>query len=212
MSKRGVVFLLIIIAALVSSIVFMTNRLSYKDVYIDIKQPGVSIDISKSSGGDVISVSSSEAVKLKPGSYMYTPKGDGTDNSTETFEVKESFTLKIDPPYSSDKLNSILLESKDDIRKVITNKYPFVLQDYIISDEALYNRGEWYTAKIIQKVSGGNEPDIYRTIAHKDGSTWSISVKPTLSIDIESNKEVPSYAIRQVNLPLSNSAYSLLYP
>lgn len=186
---------------------------SYKNITFDIKEEGVSIKVVRTSDNKEVAISNgSSVVKLKEGSYTYSINTEGYSDKSTDLEVTKSTTITVYPELSKDKLNALLQNTRDSVRASLVSKYPFVSNEYLFGDEQLHNKGEWYSVKLIQKVSGGNQPDVYRTVLHKEGETWKISAKPALYISINSNKSIPENVIRQVNEPLSNSAYNLLYP
>lgn len=213
MNKRSIALVTIGVLVASAAIFGILEFASYKSITFESSEQNVSVKISNSTNGDEIkTVSLDEPVKLKEGSYMYSVTNEGFDNSSVSFNVSKDATITVKTSYSTEKLHSLLEEVRTSIHEVILGEYPFVNKDYIFGDESLHNKGEWYSAKLIQRVSGGNQPDIYRVIVHKENKVWTISTQPALSISIESNKSIPEDIIRQVNKPLSNSGYDLLYP
>lgn len=211
MNKR--IILVVVFIVLACATYFGIREItSYKEVSFSFKQPGVSIDVFSLDENKIASVSENSTIKLKTGSYYYTPKSDQFASDNVFFDVNGIETVEINPAYSKKYLDTLLEKESSSAQAVINTSYPTLITNYIVADESLAGKGEWYSTKLIQRVSGGNEPDVYRIILKKDGDIWKIVVSPRLAISIAEFKQVPEAAIRQANQPLSNEAYDLLYP
>lgn len=211
MNKRIIIGILVLLVS-VGAIFGVLEYVSYKQVSIVFKQPDVSIDIYSENQKKVSSASEDTTTKLKTGSYYYIPTTERYSSEKVNFEVSSDEIVEINPSYSKSFLSTLLTQERDAIQSVIIAAYPLITSDYIIADENLAGQGEWYSAKLIQRVSGGNEPDVYRVVLTKNAATWAVVVSPRLIVSVPNFSTVPNYIIRQVNEPLSNEAYVLLYP
>lgn len=213
MNKRLIITVLIGIIFVAGAFFGAMEYLSYKDVTVKFKVPNISIKIHNSDGNEIASVSANSTTRLKEGTYYYVPVSDTYSTDPVDFEVTGDETLlEVSPAYSTEYLASLLTKEQKPAQEALLAAYPEIKTNYIIGDEKLAYDGKWYTAKLMQRVSGGNEPDVYRVILKKTGDTWSTVVAPQLALSIKENPEVPEAAIRQVNEPLSTAAYALLYP
>lgn len=211
MNKR-IVLLLVSVIVVVAVIFGVREFLSYKDVAIVFKQPDIAIDIYAANGSKITATASDTSIRLKEGSYYYTPTNERYAHDKVYFTITKNETVEINPSYSKEFLSALLTQEQSTIKAILAASYSEVLPEYIISDEQLSHQGEWYSAKLIQRVSGGNEPDVYRVILKKEKTNWEVVISPRLVIAISEFKQVPEYIIRQINQPLSNEAYDLLYP
>lgn len=212
MNKRTIITLLVSIFLVIGAFFGAMEFLSYKDVSITFKKPNVDITIYTSGDTAVTSLSSDTTTRLKEGSYYYIPKSENYSSDKVYFEVRDNQAVEISPSYSSEFLAALLSKEQSAIRGVLIAAYPEVASRYVLGDERLAHHGEWYSVKIMQRVSGGNEPDVYRAVLKKEGNTWVIAATPQLILNISKNPSIPDSIIRQVNEPLSNEAYALLYP
>ena len=208
MNKKTIITSLIIFIVLIGGIFGAAEYLSYKTVHVIFKESNLAIDIyNNADNKQKASLSDSGDIKLKEGSYYYKPTTDSFSHDKVYFMVtSDDTTVEISPAYSSSRLNNILSTQEDTIHTVITTTYATIINNYIISDETLYHHGEWYSARLVQRVEGSNEPDVYRVILKKDGDSWKIAASPRLTISIKEFSNIPEYVIRQVNKSPSTQA------
>lgn len=212
MNKRVIIILAICVLVVVGAAIATIEFLSYKNVSFLLKKPGVSVAVYTVDDVSVGKFESNATTQLKEGNYYYVPEGENYASDEVRFEVDGDETIEVSPPYSADFLASLLSKEQAAIRSVLLSAYPEIKSEYIIGDEHLAQYGEWYFAKLIQRVSGGNEPDVYRVILKKENATWSVAASPQLVLSIAKNNSIPEAVIRQANEPLSTAAYALLYP
>jgi len=212
MNKRLIIGVLLLVVCVIGITVGISEFLSYKKVSVVFKQPDLTVVIYSADKNKVTTISDSAVIKLKTGQYYYVSSNEKYTQENIYFTVVNNESVEINPSYSYTYLLSLLKEQKTAIHTVLSAQYPTLNTNYIISDERLAHHGEWYSAKLIERVSGGNEPDVYRVILENKNNSWSIAVKPRLVISSAEFPSIPKYIITQVNGPLSNEAYALLYP
>ena len=205
MNKKGVIFLLVAAIAVVASIIGITFYLSYKTVHVVFKEDNLAVSVYSDNDDKMADISSTSDITLREGNYYYTPTTDGFSSDKVYFTVKNNdTTVEISPAYSSTRLSDLLEKNKEAIHAALAI-YP-LLSNYVIADESLYYYGEWYSAHLVQRVSGTREPDVYRVILKKDDDTWKIAVSPRITISINDFPSIPDYVIRQVNKAPSTQA------
>ena len=212
MTKGRIISVVIIALVVIGGAFGISEFLSYRDVSVTLKQPDAAVDIYTSSNQKVTTVSADEMIKLKVGDYYYKPVNEKFATENVTFTIKDTATIEINPSFSPSYLANLLIAQQNDIRAALISNYPSIATSYIVGDDSLSHQGEWYSAKLVQRVSGGNQPDVYRIILKKDAETWNVAVAPQFVIGKSANPTIPSDVIRKVNEPLSNEAYALLYP
>lgn len=213
MNKRLIISIIVIVVIVFAGAFGIKEFLSYKDVSVVLKQPDVAVTIYAMSGDKKItSLSDNTTLRLKTGQYYYTPTGEKYDTSKVYFDIEDSESVEVDPSYSREYLSKLLTIESQIVRDALTGKYPSITSGYIIGDEQLAHQGEWYTAKLIQRVSGGNQPDVYRVVMENKDDSWQVAIEPRLIIGAKEYSSIPQYVIQQANEPLSNEAYALLYP
>lgn len=190
----------------------ISEFLSYRDVSVVLKQSDAEVEIYNSDNRKITNVATDELIRLKVGEYYYKPVNEKFSTANVNFSIQDNTTVEIDPSFSPSYLANLLAAQQNDIRAALSSSYPSALASYVIGDEALAHKGEWYSAKLIQRVSGGNQPDVYRVILEKKNESWTIVASPQLVISKAADTAIPADVIRKVNEPLSNEAYALLYP
>ncbi len=201
----------IIFVVLIAALFIFIDYLSYKTISFNISDPSISITIYSQKDKKIADLNKSGSIKLKDGSYYYICNSEKYTQDHQLFNISGNTQITVDPVYSTSELVNMLIPETENIHKVLNNKYGSIINDYVIGDEQLYNKGEWYSSKLLTKVSGGNMPDIYRMIMHKINNSWVIVVSPRFVIDYGSFNSVPKNVIDSVNQPASTAAYSLLY-
>jgi len=210
---KGRIISAVIIALIVIGGAFGINEfLSYRDVSVVLKDPDAAVEIYTSNNQKITTVSADELIRLKVGDYYYKPVNEKFSTENIPFTVEDTTTIEINPFFSPSYLANLLIAQQNDIRATLVSSYPSIAASYIVGDDLLSHQGQWYSAKLVQRVSGGNQPDIYRIILKKDAEIWNVAVAPQLIISKSENPDVPVDVIRKVNEPLSNEAYALLYP
>ena len=213
MNKRVIITISVAVVLIVGAFIGTVEYLSYKDVSLTFTKPNVAVTIYNANGASVGTFSNDTTTKLKEGKYTYAATSDNYSTNKVAFEVSsDQRTVEISPAYSGAFLAELLTEEQKEIQGALTSKHPEIKTNYIIGDEHLAHLGEWYSAKLIQRVSGANEPDVYRVVLKKEDGVWKVIATPKLTLSIAENSSVPEYVIRQVNEPLSSEAYALLYP
>lgn len=204
---------LVILLAIIGTIIFgFIEYFSYRTVAIEFIKPDLSITIYNSTDNKITSLDKNENIKVKEGSYYYIPTSDSFNSDKVYFLVtNNNSVVEINPAYSNTRLSTLLDKEGSKIHSSLTSKYPAIVGGYVIGDEKLYNHGDWYSARLIQRPQGTDEPDIYRVILKKDNNVWKVVVSPRLIISVQDFPEIPTSYIKSVNEPLSSTAYSLLY-
>ena len=206
MNKKTIITLLVIGIILVGGCFGLVEYLSYKTVHIVFKRDDLAITIYKDNNKKKADVSSSSDIMLKKGTYYYTPTTDVFSHDKVYFTINsDDTTVEISPAYSSARLSTLLSQDTATIHTILTSSYS-MMSNYVIADETLYHHGEWYSARLIERVTGSNEPDVYRVILQKNNDTWKIVASPRLVISIKDFPNIPDYVIRQVNKAPSTQA------
>jgi len=124
------------------------------------------------------------------------------------FGLYYNFKDYIDPAYSNDVLISKMADEKDQIEKTITSL--FSSDNYSITNEKLYHRGEWFAGALtvyqINSFGGssfGNPDnyDNYYVVFKKNtrDNSWNLVGGPSLILTKPSNPSIPTYVLDDIN-------------
>ncbi len=210
MNKKNIT-LAILFVVIISAIFILIDYLSYKTINFKISDPSISLTIYSQKDKKITSLKESGSVRLKDGTYYYICNSEKYTQDQQLFTVSGDSEIIVDPSYSASMLVGLLTSETKNIHNVLNDKYSSIIANYVFGDEQLYNKGEWYSVKLLSKVSGGNMPDIYRVVMHKVDNSWVIAVSPRFVVEYSSFSSVPKNVIDSVNQPASTAAYSLLY-
>jgi hypothetical protein len=204
--------LIIAIALGVAGGVVVNNKNSYKNVSVSLGQNlqvGIYKDLSKSSNNSiysyagespVLTISSSQTVKLKMGVYDFVvndPTHQYENPVTKTTVNNLTNSVSINPTYSSQKLATMLQAEQASIQQALIGYYPSLPLLYTISNDRLYGLGEWYGARLTPI-----DPDIDDSVVvimQETNNKWSVAAAPQISIAIPSNPTIPSGVIDSVD-------------
>ncbi|OYW86337.1 hypothetical protein B7Z17_00610 [Candidatus Saccharibacteria bacterium 32-49-10] len=206
--KLSLIFV-ILIGAIIGTLVYLT---SVKSIDFKVARDDVKVEILRSDSNDVLkSFTGSQSVRLSKGDYFYRVISSRYSDESIKFTVDESKTININPVLSVDEIRNIYNREKEAIYNLLTVVYPQV-SGYIIADEKIHGEGDWYSAKLMEKVSPRDTPEVYRLILNKSAGNWEVAVTPRPIISITEFPDIPADFIRAVNESPSNDAYSLVFP
>jgi hypothetical protein len=206
-----IVVIVLVTAALVAFMVYRNRSLSVQYVTVNyLHSHGVAVyDVSETQNAktnkSVLAASlsrSGEKLKLSRGrSYMVSAQGDtGYENKTAGFVLgNNQQTIKINPYYSTAKLDSLVNSELGAINAALASKYPQI-NLYQIQTGKLYHWADWYGTILVYKGSYGLNADALRVILAKENDVWVVKTDPP---DITLSKyvypEVSVDILRSVN-------------
>lgn len=80
-------------------------------------------------------------IKLRVGSYEYTPSGDKISKKPVNFSVKNTESITVDPSYSESYLDSIAKNELSALSQALTAKYPSQMQRFQANNTKLFGKG-----------------------------------------------------------------------
>ena len=179
---RGLIFIIIlfvVIGLVVEATVSYFNSFGHLTVrYTNVQS--VDIHASSDPSSTVASVTySGQTIKLRQGSYVlsYTGKTDYANGSIAVDLSQKQQTVTINPPYSDQKLSSLLSTESPAIQMVLTQKYPHISL-YKIQLGKLYHTGDWYGTTLVYTGSDIFNSDTLRVVLHKQNGTWVVATDP----------------------------------
>ncbi len=202
---RIVVVLIIVVSFLILGGYFTARYFKDSKVIALEATPGTKIELGiagpKGESGQtyiqkiIAQTNSNVKIRVKNGSYLVHFSGPELQDKYQEIVVPE--TIKLITPvlaYDEQKLSSLLKTEKNSINTVVSS---LLGENYKISYEALYDRGEWYAA--VLTPNDQINLDEQRIVLQKKQDTWQIAAKPAIVFYIGDFPSIPQNVIRDVN-------------
>lgn len=174
---------------------------SFRNINFIVNEPGLAVDIYSSKDTSVISLTSgSTTLSLRDGDYYYKIDNEKNGLINQDFKIDKTVSeITINPNYSSAYLNSQLIIEKTEILSIINNTYPAFINNYVISNEQLFAKGEWFGANITRKTQIGDITDPYKVILNKQDGKWSLVHYPEIVVTKYLFPDVPIDILNSIN-------------
>ena len=203
--KKKIVITSIIIVILIIISTILGYALSLREIDFKFSINVSQIEVYKKQDYDKkinpIKITESKKIKIQIGDYVVIPTGTIITNNPINITVSKDEQILIDPNYSLSYLSSIASKEKNNIYKLLLEKYPSLINDYDIKLENTYQKGEWFGGLLVNKNSTpNNKKDIYRFIAYKNNDTWEIINYPDLILSKSEYQNVPIEILNSINL------------
>lgn len=130
-----------------------------------------------------ISVLNNQPLRLKKGEYTLSSFGKNVNPSSDVVQVDGSWqTRKISFFFTREYLAKLYQEEEPAISAVITRDYPTLSDQYSITSEALYGRGDYYGATLVFRDMTSQQRDKLRILLKKKDGEWRVLSKPPVQI------------------------------
>jgi len=202
--KKKIIIISIVSIILIASLAILGYLLSLKNINFIFSSNVSEITIYKKQDYDKknnpIKITESQKIKLQTGDYVIIPTGKIITNNPINIIVSKDEQISIDPDYSLTYLSSIAIKSKNDIFKVLSDKYSDLIKNYDIKFENAYQKGEWFGGLLVNKNSTpDSKKDIYRFVAYKKDKTWEIINYPELILSKSKYTNTPIEILNSIN-------------
>lgn len=202
--KKKIIIISIVSIILITSLAILGYLLSLKNINFIFSSNVSEITIYKKQDYDKknnpIKITESQKIKLQTGDYVIIPTGKIITNNPINIIVSKDEQISIDPDYSLTYLSSIAIKSKNDIFKVLSDKYSDLIKNYDIKFENAYQKGEWFGGLLVNKNSTpDSKKDIYRFVAYKKDKTWEIINYPELILSKSKYTNTPIEILNSIN-------------
>lgn len=209
--KKRLLILFFVLVVFIGIGIFISNYINRQKntLSINLSIPDESIfklyRLSESSANQhaLYEFKSSGQYKVDRNNYSYVLSFDNPDYKEQTGSISIT-DQKVDISlsrggYSSDKLKELLATELPNITSAIKNKYPEQLKSYQIESAKLYQTGEWFGAKLVQKNSI-EFSDKYLIILKKENGIWQVVVTPNLTLSKDVYPDIPIEVLRDINI------------
>ena len=202
--KKKIIIISIVSIILIASLAILGYLLSLKNINFIFSSNVSEITIYKKQDYDKknnpIKITESQKIKLQTGDYVIIPTGKIITNNPINIIISKDEEISIDPDYSLTYLSSIAIKSKNDIFKVLSDKYSDLIKNYDIKFENAYQKGEWFGGLLVNKNSTpDSKKDIYRFVAYKKDKTWEIINYPELILSKSKYTNTPIEILNSIN-------------
>ena len=202
--KKKIIIISIVVTILIAMSVILGYLLSLREIDFEFSSNVSEITLYKKQDYDKknnpIKIDEIKKIKIQTGEYVIIPTGTIITNNPINITVSKDEQISIDPDYSLNYLSSIALKEKDNIYKLLAEKYPNLIKDYDIKSEIAFQKGEWFGGLLINKNSTPNsKKDIYRFVAYKNNQTLEIVNYPELLLRQLNYPKVPSEILNSIN-------------
>jgi hypothetical protein len=201
--NKKVFFATIAFIGAVAVLVLLFLWLSFREVTITFTKtntPAILYRVENAKQSEQVKLTGSTTLRLQNGNYQLVSQNDLYDTSPVSFTVKDkALQIIYDPSFSTAQLDKLLEAEKVSIANTLKTAYGQTLDTFTQSYGRLYKEGQWYATTLVKKVSRSEDPDLYRVILKKEGATWVIAAKPSLSISIKDHPDIPQEIIRAIN-------------
>lgn len=145
-------------------------------------------------------VSANINLSLQNGDYCTIPIDSKYDTDPICFKVQDKdISVTIDPNYSKDYLENLLLPQLVQINSIVSSKYSSIINDYTFKTGQLYGKGEWYGGTLTKKVAPSDRGDVYRFILKKTDNKWGVVAYPQISLNKFDYPNIPVDILNSVN-------------
>lgn len=198
--KKNIITILIIIILIIVGVVTYNYINSFHNVSFYFEQNNSKVEIYNNKYKIINSFKSNTFnLSLEKGEYYYKVIGDKYSSVTYPFKViDKSEKINITPDYSDSYLALLLVNEKDDILNNLNNTYSKIIDNYKISNERLFKRGEWFGATIDKKTNN-NFTDTYKVIFHKVNNKWEMVRYPEIVLTKYNYPDVPIEILNSLN-------------
>jgi hypothetical protein len=139
-------------------------------------------------------------IKLRVGSYEYTPSGDKISKKPVNFSVKNTESITVDPSYSESYLDSIAKNELSALSQALTAKYPSQMQRFQANNTKLFGKGEWAGVLLTPVNMDPSSPGgYYRVLAQKKSGSWEIVSTPEIVLTKHNTPNIPIDILTSVN-------------
>lgn len=191
---------------LIAGIILLVDYLSYKTIAFELSDTTASAAIYNSDpDGDsptvIKTISKSEDVRLKPGTYYVVPSGDTVlDGPIKTVITGDTKKVSIVPYRTAEYLATAFSGELPAIQKLIKTKYANVINAYDIGAGTFYQYGDWYATTLRNVNPSGSEGvDAYGIVCKKVDGSWTIAAPPALIFSYNDHKDIPADVLHAIN-------------
>jgi hypothetical protein len=203
MSKKSLLALLIALILVLIGIGSLFYFQSFRTVTLNFKKTDFTVTVYEKQDDnqtEIDNLDKTTDLRLQKGTYVLVPDGDIYSPAPIEFKVNDQdMTVDIDPDLSSRFRTSLLVSELPTIKSALSAAYPNTINNFVINDGEIYKQGQWYATTLVQKVTGNEEGDVYRTVLKKEGEKWSVKAKPALVLSSKTYPDIPKEILSSVN-------------
>ena len=164
----------IIIAAIVGWLIYT----SYSTVTFTFDDENGRANIASTETGE-ITIAHNQTIRLKKGEYTLNQFGEHIHTDSRAIMIEDSAqTIAVSFHYTPEYLEKQYEKEAAAIRSALLQEYPRLSQLYRISGSALYEKGQYYGAKLTYRDTKAANRDSLRVLMKKEDDTWRVMSRP----------------------------------
>ena len=156
---------------------------SYRDVSFSFDYSKGKANLSSTDSGR-IDIDDNQTIRLKKGEYTLNTSGENIENKSKTIQIDdESKDIKVNFNYTLDFLQKIYQKEEPKILSDLYSQYPKIKSLYSVSGGAVYEKGQYYGAKLIYNQEKYEHRDSLRVLMKKNShGQWKVISNPPMPI------------------------------
>lgn len=147
------------------------------------------------------SVTGDKDIFLQRGAYVISVSGNNIQKKQYPLEVTGTVRKEITINYSRKYLDSLVKEAEPIITTSLKKALPTLETSYFIRPGKLYQRGDWYTARLRYIGTDSSSRDTLRVVMKKnDTGAWELVTKtPEIIVTYPKYPSIPAEVVEDVN-------------
>lgn len=174
-------YIIIIIAVIITmiSVVGWIEYRSYTDVTFMFDDKKGQAELASTKSGR-INIQDRQTLRLKKGEYTLSVRGEHIEQSSKLIQIDDSsHTMPVIFNYTSSYLQHIYSKERSAIRSTLLKEYPRIRTLYSVSGGAVYQKGQYFGAKLTHRQKKSEHRDSLRVLMKKDDSgKWRVLSHP----------------------------------
>ncbi len=200
-SKKAIWTGILLIAIIAVGAVWWNIVMSYSTVTFKFDTATGKASISSTETGRQ-TIADGQSVKIKKGTYTLSTFGNNISTKNKSITINESSqTVVVSFTYTKEYLAMLYKKEEEAITTALLKKYPSIRKHYKITGGALYQKGEYFGAKLIHRNQSSDNRDSLRVLMKKQSDAWIILSNPPVPVLSAPNfPEVSVDTLRAINL------------
>ena len=169
------------IILLIAGIVAWNDYASHTDVVFTFDTPEGQARLVSTEFGDY-NITPNEPLRVKKGDYALSTFGEGLQPRNEAISLEHEQTVPVSFSYTEDRLKEIYQEEARAIRTALRAEYPSLQRNYTVSGHAVYQKGQFYGAKLTFRDKNNDNRDTLRVLMEKKDGEWTVRSNPPVPV------------------------------
>lgn len=199
-NKLLVILAVLFFVAIAAFLIQSNNSSDVEFTLADHVESVIILPIRQEVDATSIELESSQVVSLNHGSYEVLTQGENAASTSYFIEVPDDSAVLINPDYSREYLQEILVSERAEIIATIEDQLGDLLNGYTINKGEMLRQGGWYTTVLHKTINDPRqEPDTYRILLEKQNSSWALVSGPKIILTVYDYPDIPVDILTEAN-------------